>query len=187
MNELLPPPAAILAEAQILMSIAKPIMLVAIFVPYMRFVAKFEADARRFTLPVAKINAVLIGVAILSLIACILIPIFWIGWVLALGMMVGTMYGYWKYRDPRVPEGERFKLGGEGFAKAMEARGEGVVLDQFSNPANPAAHFNGTGPEIWAQSGGRITHFVTSMGTTGTAMGTSRCVWRTARVLTSVC
>ena len=72
-------------------------------------------------------------------------------------------------------------------AKAMEARGEGVVLDQFSNPANPAAHFNGTGPEIWAQTGGRITHFVTSMGTTGTAMGTSRCVWRTGAVWSCVC
>jgi len=122
MNELLTPPATVLAEAQILMSIAKPIMLVALFVPYMRFVAKFEADARRFTLPVVKLNAIFIGVAILSLAMCVLIPIFWIGWVLALGMMVGTMYGYWKYRDPRVPEGERFKLGGEGLAKAMEAR-----------------------------------------------------------------
>ena len=59
-------------------------------------------------------------------------------------------------------------------AKEMEARGEGIVLDQFANAANPLAHTRTTGPELWAQTGGRITHFVTSMGTTGTAMGTSR-------------
>ena len=59
-------------------------------------------------------------------------------------------------------------------AKEMEARGEGVVLDQFSNVANPEAHYMGTGPEIWEQTGGRVTHFVSSMGTTGTIMGVSR-------------
>ncbi len=59
-------------------------------------------------------------------------------------------------------------------AKDMEARGQGKVLDQFSNPDNPAAHYHGTGPEIWQQTGGTITHFVSAMGTTGTIMGTSR-------------
>ncbi len=59
-------------------------------------------------------------------------------------------------------------------AKEMEAKGRGRVLDQFSNPDNPAAHYYGTGPEIWRQTGGRITHFVSAMGTTGTIMGTSR-------------
>ena len=59
-------------------------------------------------------------------------------------------------------------------AKQMEARGEGIVLDQFSNPDNPEAHFETTGPEVLRQTGGAITHFVTAMGTTGTAMGTSR-------------
>ena len=58
-------------------------------------------------------------------------------------------------------------------AKEMESRGEGIVLDQFANAANPLAHTRTTGPELWAQTGGRVTHFVTSMGTTGTAMGTS--------------
>jgi cysteine synthase B len=59
-------------------------------------------------------------------------------------------------------------------ARAMEARGEGKVLDQFSNPDNPLAHYEGTGPEIWRDTQGQITHFVSSMGTTGTIMGTSR-------------
>ncbi|MFK8020722.1 MAG: cysteine synthase CysM [Pseudomonadales bacterium] len=59
-------------------------------------------------------------------------------------------------------------------ALAMQARGEGKVLDQFSNPDNPLAHYDTTGPEIWSQTAGRITHFVSSMGTTGTIMGVSR-------------
>lgn len=59
-------------------------------------------------------------------------------------------------------------------AREMEARGEGRVLDQFSNPDNPAAHFVSTGPEIWRDTEGMITHFVSSMGTTGTIMGTGQ-------------
>ncbi len=59
-------------------------------------------------------------------------------------------------------------------AKKMQAEGEGIVLDQFSNPDNPLAHYEGTGPEIWRDTDGKVTHFVSSMGTTGTIMGTSR-------------
>jgi cysteine synthase B len=59
-------------------------------------------------------------------------------------------------------------------ALQMQARGEGRVLDQFANPDNPAAHYETTGPELWRDTRGRITHFVSSMGTTGTIMGVSR-------------
>lgn len=59
-------------------------------------------------------------------------------------------------------------------AQAMESRGEGRVLDQFANPDNPLAHYGDTGPEIWRDTDGRLTHFIASMGTTGTIMGTSR-------------
>ena len=59
-------------------------------------------------------------------------------------------------------------------AEKMRNEGRGVILDQFANPDNPLAHFEGTGPELWRQTEGRITHFVSSMGTTGTIMGVSR-------------
>lgn len=59
-------------------------------------------------------------------------------------------------------------------ARDMQARGEGKVLDQFSNQDNPLAHYEGTGPEIWRDTDHKITHFVSAMGTTGTIMGTSR-------------
>jgi len=64
--------------------------------------------------------------------------------------------------------------GARDIADAMIARGEGKPLNQFANPDNPLAHYRTTGPEIWQQTGGEVTHFVSSMGTTGTIMGVSR-------------
>jgi cysteine synthase B len=59
-------------------------------------------------------------------------------------------------------------------AERMRDEGQGIILDQFANPDNPLAHYRGTGPEIWRDTNGTVTHFVSAMGTTGTIMGVSR-------------
>ncbi len=59
-------------------------------------------------------------------------------------------------------------------AEKLRAEGKGIILDQFANPDNPLSHYEGTAPEIWRDTGGKLTHFVSSMGTTGTIMGCSR-------------
>ncbi len=69
---------------------------------------------------------------------------------------------------------EQSMEGARDLAQQMQREGRGRVLDQFSNPDNADAHYRGTGPEIWRDTQGQVTHFVSSMGTTGTIMGTSR-------------
>jgi cysteine synthase B len=64
--------------------------------------------------------------------------------------------------------------GARDLAETMKQAGEGIILDQFNNPDNPLAHYRTTGPEIWQDTQGKITHFVATMGTTGTIMGVSR-------------
>ncbi len=63
--------------------------------------------------------------------------------------------------------------GARDIALEMQAKGDGFVLNQFANPGNPLGHYSSNGPEIWRQTGGRVTHFISSMGTTGTIMGVS--------------
>ena len=72
-----------------------------------------------------------------------------------------------------TPKGGGMELARD-VAEQMQREGKGVILDQFSNPDNPRAHYETTGPELWEQTAGRITHFVSSMGTTGTLMGVAR-------------
>jgi len=76
--------------------------------------------------------------------------------------------------------------GARELAQAMAERGDGKVLDQFNNPDNPYAHYATTGPEIWQQTGGRITHFVSSMGTTGTITGVARFMREQSKPVTIV-
>ncbi|HJW26487.1 MAG TPA: cysteine synthase CysM [Rhodocyclaceae bacterium] len=72
-----------------------------------------------------------------------------------------------------TPRGGGMELARD-MAERMRDEGKGIILDQFANPDNPLSHYEGTGPEIWRDTEGRVTHFVSSMGTTGTIMGTSR-------------
>ncbi|WP_299997970.1 cysteine synthase CysM [uncultured Cedecea sp.] len=76
--------------------------------------------------------------------------------------------------------------GARELAQEMADRGEGVILDQFNNPDNPLAHYRTTGPEIWQQTEGRITHFVSSMGTTGTITGVGRFMREQSKTVTIV-
>ena len=115
-------PSAILADGMIVMSIAKPILLTLSFAAYLRFVARFESDARMFNLPVVAWNFAYLAAALLALASVLLIPIFWIGWILALGVLIGTMFAYMNYRNARVPAGREYKLSFDAFAKVMAAR-----------------------------------------------------------------
>jgi cysteine synthase B len=81
-----------------------------------------------------------------------------------------TAYGAELILTPAKPGGIEYS---RDLALKMQAEGRGRVLDQFANPDNPLAHIEGTGPEIWQQTNGKITHFVSAMGTTGTIMGVS--------------
>ena len=84
----------------------------------------------------------------------------------------GAMRAYGAELIEVSPEGGM--EGARDLALWMQSSGEGLVLNQFANPDNPGGHFAKTGPEIWEQTGGSVTHFVASMGTTGTIMGVSR-------------
>ncbi len=74
----------------------------------------------------------------------------------------------------RLVSADQGMEGARDLAHSMQEQGRGWVLDQFGNPDNPLAHYESTGPEIWQDTGGKVTHFVSAMGTTGTIMGVSR-------------
>ena len=77
-------------------------------------------------------------------------------------------------RRPNEQDGREYFFVSNPDFDRMVAEGKGIVLDQFANPDNPVAHYEGTGPEIWRDTAGQVTHFVSCMGTTGTIMGVSR-------------
>ena len=122
MQDIAFPAAHVLANAPILMSIAKPLLVAAVFITYLRYVARFEPDARMYNLPVATWNFIYVGAAALALVAMIATPLFFVGFPVGVLILVGTMFAYWKYRDARVPATRKFKFGGDRFAKSMADR-----------------------------------------------------------------
>ncbi|MGA0286042.1 MAG: GspE/PulE family protein [Phycisphaerales bacterium] len=111
------------ADAAFLASFIKPVLLLASFLPFAWVISsRLEPDARINRMNVAAWNAAFVGTAIAALAAALLIPIFWVGWPIAVLLLVGVLFAYWKIRDAKVPEDRRFKLfSGEMQAK-LEAR-----------------------------------------------------------------
>ena len=87
-----------------------------------------------------------------------------------------TIMGHWMAQNPGMRQRIVLatKVAGPSRGMPWVREGKGIMLDQFANPDNPLAHFKTTGPELWEQTGGQITHFVSAMGTTGTIMGVGR-------------
>jgi type II secretory ATPase GspE/PulE/Tfp pilus assembly ATPase PilB-like protein len=117
-----PEAAVILANAPFLMSIAKPLLVLIVMIAYLRYVARFENDARTYNMPALAWNFAHIGAAILALAAMILIPIFWVGLPVGVLVLSGSMFAYWKFRDTRVPASRKFKFGGDKLAAAVAQR-----------------------------------------------------------------
>jgi general secretion pathway protein E len=105
-----------------LTSFVKPILIVGTLIPYCWVASKVEPDARKFLLPVAVWNGILLGAAVLGLLAVLTIPIFWAGWPVMILIYVGTMWGYWQYRNKRVPANAKFQLITGGLKKSLDER-----------------------------------------------------------------
>jgi general secretion pathway protein E len=105
-----------------LVSWLKPILLFATLVPYLWMVSKVEPDLRKYLLPVTAWNGVFLGAAVLATAVALLIPIFWVGWPVMILLLGGTLWGYWQYRDKRVPEGAKFQLVSKDLKQRMEER-----------------------------------------------------------------
>ncbi|MDZ4753834.1 MAG: ATPase, T2SS/T4P/T4SS family [Phycisphaerae bacterium] len=117
-------PGALLAQATVftLVSFIKPVLMLATLIPFMWVAAKIEADTRRFLLPTVAWNGILMAVAALGIAAALLIPIFWIGWPVMILILIGGLWGYWQWRDQRVPANNKFKLISTDFQKQMAER-----------------------------------------------------------------
>lgn len=105
-----------------LTSFVKPVLLLGTLIPYCWIASKIEPDARRYLLPVPMVNGVLVGAAALSLIAVLTIPIFWAGWPVMILILSGTIWGYWQYRDKRVPANAKFQIISDSMRKSMAER-----------------------------------------------------------------
>lgn len=110
------------ATAHSLVSWIKPTLVFATILPYFWVISRLEPDARRFMLNVPAINGALVAGAAAGLAAVLLIPIFWVGWPVMILVLAGTLYGYWKWRDARVPASASFQLVSGEFTRKLEER-----------------------------------------------------------------
>ncbi|MGA0174385.1 MAG: hypothetical protein ACO3NL_12185, partial [Phycisphaerales bacterium] len=123
------------ADSALLLSVVKPVLLVASIIPYAWVVSsKLEPDTRYFHFNVALWNGLFLGAGIAALAAGGLIPIFWVGWPVAILLLAGTLFGYWQYRDARVPEERKYRPFSGEFKEKMEARRakRGIAKAQIS-------------------------------------------------------
>ncbi len=132
------PSAAILAaqaDVAMLMSVVKPVLLLATILPYAWVVSsKLEADTRYFHFNVVLWNSIFLGAGIAALAAVVFIPIFWAGWPVAMVLLCGTLFAYWRYRDGRIPEERHFRpFSGEFRARMAAKRAQrGIAKAQIS-------------------------------------------------------
>ncbi|MBL9150017.1 MAG: Flp pilus assembly complex ATPase component TadA [Phycisphaerae bacterium] len=132
MDFLIASPDVLLAQVTTytLVSPIKPVLLLATIVPYMWVASKIEPDTRKYLLPVVAWNSILVGVAAVAFLVALVIPIFWIGWPVMILMLAGTLYGYWQYRNNKVPEHAKFSLISADLGKKMEERRAKKALAQ---------------------------------------------------------
>lgn len=122
------------ADAAVLLSVVKPVLVIATLLPYGWAVSsRLEPDARYFNLNVALWNGLFIASAAIAFAAMLLVPIFWVGWPVAILVLGGTLFAYWKHRDSRVPEANRFKpFAGQREAAAARRARRGLAKAQVS-------------------------------------------------------
>lgn len=131
------------ADAAFLASFVKPVLLLASFLPFAWVVSsRLEPDARLNRLNVAAWNGAFVGTAAAALAAALLIPIFWIGWPVAILLLVAVLFAYWKIRDAKLPEDRRFRLFSGEMQEKLEARRtrRGIAAAQvsFTSPRGEA-------------------------------------------------